>query len=242
MPIVKEKNILLVHIPKTAGISVAHSLGLNFSEHYNAFRALRPPRVYKPTSEGLISKMLKFRSSSHNDYYACHNNDVLIGGVNLFNPKQNLTLSEILGYGFLSLREFRKMSLLVTIRNPYDRFLSLYSYWRFPEGGYSIDYVIENCLYNAASSCFSRTILKTFSPMLSYVQCPYCDIGEFDFIRTELFRDDLLRFGKKFDLKLNEVPGKINVSESSNFSLNERQRKLVGEYYSSDFEYFGYKS
>lgn len=242
MPYHKNHNVLLIHVPKTAGIFVARSLGLDFFDYYQSLRPSQGPAIQQDREQkgsGVFRALKKKFFLEHRNYIGSQN-EALIGPTKLSASLQNLTFNEIIQYGFVSLNEAKEMKKLMLVRHPFERFLSLYSYWRFAEAGFSIDDVID-LLFDCNTILIDRGIYKTFSPMLSYIQNPYIGFEEFYTLRNENLIKDLNAWSREHDVPLDIPKSKINTSESFNCSLSKTQQIKLVKYYSADFHFFNYQ-
>ena len=251
MPYFPDEKILLIHIPKTAGIYVAKALGLDFSLYYDHFRPtlsessrlLRPCASTRARRAAFSPKRLarlafRFLSSPFRPTLLT-GDDRLVGGVTLDLSLQNLTLSDILHFGYLSRDDVLSCHKVVTIRNPEDRFRSLVSYWHFLELGFDIDWVIENCLIRPNNS-LPKELISTFSPMAFYIDNPLFTSTEWLYVRQESLLSDLTKVAAVAGLKMDVPKDKINSSESSTVALTDTQIAQIRSFYAIDYDRFHY--
>jgi hypothetical protein len=238
MPFFRTKNILLVHIPKAAGISISIGLGLDYSLYYKSFSPTSSPIMGSNIKMGL-KQLLKNKLQKYICISGTPDIDFLIGPTSTDRALQNYSVNDYINYGYLGLHELKAATKIACIRHPITRFCSLYSYWKFSDFNYSVDWVIDNCLFNPNNNV-KKEVLITFSPMCSYLQTPWTSIKEFNLIRTESIEEDVAYLRDILGLSINIDFKKNNSSKSNEVRLTPGQKSRIRDYYAADFKIFKY--
>ena len=241
----KQKELYFIHIPKTAGTSIAHVFhdGLNKEIGYGYYR-------YK-------NKHIKSK-------------DILDDNLKI---KEILNISTWhIPFSFLNKKYmnniFNKYTLFAIIRNPFDRIVSEYGFWiRYYNNNKHKDYakdtlkmlkeIYETLEVNPANlNKFIHKILDNkykydldghLIPMYKYTHIKnnhelilICDI-----LRYENLNNDFNRYIDSYNIKLPKdslLKTHINRTDTeiTRKHLDEKSIKLIQEYYKKDFELFGY--
>tara|TARA_B100001093_G_C26853639_1_gene1026296 strand:+ start:1592 stop:2152 length:561 start_codon:yes stop_codon:yes gene_type:complete len=132
------------------------------------------------------------------------------------------------------------------VRNPWDRFLSAYSYLKAGGFGNKLDLNLKQKIESYDS--FEEFILKApfltylhFEPMFKLIQIDGED--RMDFIgRVENYQEDFDIICDKIGVPRKELPH-TNKSKHKHYTeyYNDQTRKLIAQFYSKDVDYFGYK-
>lgn len=254
MPFDPKNGVLFIHVPKTAGIYISKILGVDFSKYYSTYRpGLADSQklfshvdrdddqdghgrvVSLPGKLGKLARLRGRKPATPNG-----SREHLVGGAHFDISLQNLTVSELLRFGYVSREKLLSARKVVSVRHPEDRFRSLVSYWNLPELGYSVDWVIQNCIVDP-NPRIPVEVLATFCPMSFYIHCPLLEFGQWTIIRYEHLQDDLqellIDMGTEISL---QVTPRINPSESGKVLLEARHLDFIREYYSSDYALFEY--
>ncbi|SFH65863.1 sulfotransferase family 2 domain-containing protein [Albimonas pacifica] len=141
------------------------------------------------------------------------------------------------------------------VRNPWDRFLSAYSYLRqrrgttagddaFAEAWLADVPTFEAFLRRMEDARYRRRVLrwKHFRPLAWWVGVPGVTPNAMDFVgRYETLHDDMATVRERFDLPPQPL-SKIRPSEHPPYAeaYDRRGRELVGELYAGDCALFGY--
>ena len=200
----KRHKYVFVHIPKTAGSSIA-------SEKYG----------------GVL-------------YESLGKNDLYRGG-----HKTVSELKEIVGEQWNGYFKF------CFVRNPWDRFVSLYFYFKGDVIGANYDNKINTKLGRKAYNCKTfKQFCKKYTTFESnrhfwpqsnwiYENGKLC----IDFVgRLETINQDFKAICKKLDLPEVQLPHYLKTSHGDYRGYyDESSKRLVGEYYRKDIELFGYR-
>lgn len=254
MPIYPDKGVLFIHVPKTAGIFISKVLGVDFGRYYDRYRPsladsqkmlshfCRAAGQNDASPWSSLSRKLRRLAVITGGAAASpgRSREHLIGSAQIRISLQNMTVSELLRFGYISREQLLSAKKIVSVRHPEDRFRSLVSYWNFLELGLSVDWVIENCVANP-NPMIPVEVLATFSPMSFYVHCPLVGFDQWSVIRYEHLLIDLEKILRDTGTEAN-LPGipRINASESGKVILNDHHLDVIREYYSSDYELFHY--
>lgn len=257
MPFYPERKILFIHIPKTAGIYISKILGVGFEGFYRNYRPTleqsrslflrdennKESRNNPSRSKRLLRTLLRLPLPSGRAHLQAGKSsaDYLIGGATFELAMQNLTVGELLRYGLVSQRDLLASRKIVSVRHPEDRFRSLVSYWNFPDIGLDIDWVIQNCLIRPSAQ-LPVEVKATFAPMSFYISNPLVKADQWEIIRYETLHEDLERLlPGEFSRASCKADDRVNASESAGVVLEGRHLDLLREYYSTDYELFGYR-
>jgi hypothetical protein len=254
MPFEPDKRVLFIHVPKTAGIFISKNLGVYFSRYYERYRPSLhdSQKLFSHVNEATkergsrrwsslprkfwgLAKLAERNTTSPNG-----SREYLVGSAKIHISLQNLTVSELLRFGYVSRDQLLSAKKIVSVRHPEDRFRSLVSYWNILELGFSLDWVIQNCMARP-NPLIPVEVLATFSPMSFYIHCPLVEFRQWRVIRFEHLLNDLqeilVDIGSEVSLP---GPQRINPSESGKVLLESRHIDFIREYYSSDYELFEY--
>jgi hypothetical protein len=254
MPFDPDNRVLFIHVPKTAGIFISKILGVDFSRYYERYRpSLHDSQnLFKHASEAtkesgsrqwpsLPRKLADLaRLAGRNTTTSKGSREHLVGSAQIHISLQNLTVSELLRFGYVSRDQLLSAKKIVSVRHPEDRFRSLVSYWNILELGFSVDWVIQNCMARP-NPLIPVEVLATFSPMSFYIHCPLVEFRQWRVIRFEHLLNDLQEILVEIgsEVSLPEAQ-RINPSESGKVLLESRHIDFIREYYSSDYELFKY--
>ena len=254
MPFDPDNRVLFIHVPKTAGIFISKILGVDFSRYYERYRpSLHDSQeLFKHVSEAKkdsgsrqwpslprkLAGLAKLAGS--NNPTSNGSREHLVGSAQINVSLQNLTVSELLRFGYVSRDQLLSARKIVSVRHPEDRFRSLVSYWNILELGLSVDWVILNCMARP-NPLIPVEVLATFSPMSFYINCPLLEFSHWRVIRYENLLDDLQEILVDIGSDVS-LPGsqRINPSEPGKVLLESRHIDFIREYYSSDYELFEY--
>lgn len=254
MPFHPESGVLFIHVPKTAGIFISKVLGVDFSKYYERYRPSlhESQKLFKQVSEAtkesgsrqlpsLPRKLADLaRLAGRNTTTPEGSREQLVGSAQINISLQNFTVSELLRFGYVSRDQLLSANKVVSVRHPEDRFRSLVSYWNILELGFSVDWVIQNCM-SRPNPLIPVEVLATFSPMSFYIHCPLLEFRDWKVIRYEHLLDDLQEILVDIGSEVS-LPGsqRINASEPGKVLLEGRHIDFIREYYSSDYELFEY--
>ena len=254
MPFDPDNTVLFIHVPKTAGIYISRILGVDFSKYYSTYRPDLADSLKlfshvdgddgqnghrrRGSLPGKLVKLIRLRGRKA--AAPSGSREHLVGGAHFDISLQNLTVSELLRFGYVSREKLLSARKVVSVRHPEDRFRSLISYWNLPELGYSVDWVIQNCIVDP-NPRIPVEVLATFCPMSFYIHCPLLEFRQWTVIRYEHLLDDLqeLLIDMGAEVRL-PVTARINPSESGKVLLEARHLDFIREYYSSDYTLFEY--
>ena len=237
MPYFKESNILYIHIPKTAGIYISDLLGLDVHRSYPNFSPLEPILNNKNRTFFRVVKSFVKQKITRS---LIPNFEYLVGDHTVNLTVQNLTVNELIRFGYLSFDEFCLSKKIVSVRHPLDRFISLCSYWKILESGYSIDWVIQNILHGK-NKVVPSVVRSTFYPMHSFISDPWSSKPDWFILRQEHLDDDLELLFNEFNINAGKKNKPLNVSSGQRAILTDNQIDTICNYYQIDFEYFNYE-
>tara|TARA_A100001011_G_scaffold382778_1_gene453118 strand:- start:4732 stop:5382 length:651 start_codon:yes stop_codon:yes gene_type:complete len=196
MPVYQAINTAFVHIPKTAGSSIANAL-------YNKNKELSG---------------VSYESSKHETILDIQ---LYLGGNTIFMPYYKLSV----------------------IRNPWDRLVSWFSYYKkiLSSGEIEIDPIQQSCIGDFLSMSFGDWV-KNLRPTCNKcnstsVDCPMIPLVPQTRYITDyggfILMDDIIRF-ESLEEGWRECADKIGIQDCKLSHLNKGGRKTYSEYYCND--------
>ena len=223
------KQVIFIHIPKTAGTSI-----------FNAMNHFRRILIHDNTN-----------STQQQSEYTFTEGQL---------QKQNLNihplitfghghLPDIIKFGYITEERFNKSFKFCFVRNPWDRFVSLYSYLlneSYPhiKGRMGADFTdFCNSLDSIEPiSRFNVRGLSQFNPQSDWItgtdgQSLVDFIGRYESLQTDLNR--LMDIIERPQVTLIVANKGIHAEYKTYY--NDKTREIVGAYYKDDIDNFGYK-
>ena len=168
--------------------------------------------------------------------------------VGLLSPKHD-TQQEIIKQAQSYDLDISKYFQFAFIRNPWDRFLSLYFYLKFGSDRWPSDRsnnLIRSLNFNSFCSNFEIGNLVT-SPFVSErhykAQLEFIDLSKIDFIgRFEKIQKDFNFVCDSVEINRHQLPYN-NKTKHKHYTeyYDDETRQIVAEKYAKDIEHFGYK-
>jgi hypothetical protein len=159
---------------------------------------------------------------------------------------QHLTLTEMIKYNFISNNE-NKLFIFTIIRNPYDRFLSIYNLYfskKYTIDSFLsklIDLNLENyhhCGIITGNENFNANNMLTNIENIKYFLLPqyYYIINDFNYEVKLIKYEELESLNKLLEIKLKFKENK----EKKIIILTDFQKDKIYNIYKVDFDHFGY--
>lgn len=229
MPISHKKKIIFIHIPKCAGSSLLENfysknkLGMHNFGCDNVFIKLLYFK-YELTND-IIHKL------SFLDYYNSIDKQHLIA---------HLPLNLYVKKGFITKKQLSKYYSFTIIRNPYNRFLSMYKflYHALNLSPKNFALYVENIFYTKDFR------YQFFQPQYKFI-CDNKDENKIivdKIIRFENLDKEYIKIIEKYKLnQLNHLNKSDNIITFDDFYSDKFIKKIVYKLYKKDFEIFNYK-
>ena len=232
MPISKEKNLIIIHIPRNAGKFIEDRYGM--SDNPNSEKNQDNRSIISTISRVLI------KLDKKSQFFA-KNNARRIFDIGLVG--QHLTLVEMQLYGLIP-RDLYGFRIVTSVRSPYTRALSLYCH-----------VVKQNKWGQSDFEDFCRNWVKDFSFNFNHallskkrLQSDFLiDINgninqNINLIRFENLINELEIFENKNNIRaINYEKKKINNSNFQKPKLSNKAINYINESYSKDFEILSYE-
>lgn len=206
----KDINILYLHVPKTGGMSVQ----TYFSKKYGI--------RFGPIS---LSDVISQRVQTLNNLE--------------MNPcLKHITYSDVMRYKTYFQVETKNLTVLATVRNPYDRAISDLFYWNKINVQTTKEEVYAILIQNINENKYNHGI-----PQYKFVTTEIDSktvelVPGIKILHTETLDFEMRLLGyKDFNIRIN-----CNLYKNVNYNdyLNSDSIALINEYYDKDFEIFGY--
>lgn len=222
----------MLHIPKTAGRSIAHSL----MELEGSFEVDVPLKLKKagvfPTYDFLLSSFEKnIISKSYLKFLSCHYYKV----SNILKDNKG--------------KRFRDFKKLAVVRNPYDRAISSYYYCKKSSSENHVPH-FGACLPKDIGFSEFITLKEDFNyeyqnhygiGQVEYVG--FNNIKDFSILKFEHLEDDFISTFKSFGIDVKGLKQK-NVSSKKEITvdtLSSEDKNLIYSKYKNDFNILGYR-
>lgn len=239
MPVCHERKLLFIHIPKNAGKYIEDRYGLS---DYPGLEGNQKQRSTLGNISRLLCKVDGRQRSSR---------QTLRGMLDLAVVGQHLSLSEILHLGLIG-SEIESYKLVVSVRNPFTRILSLYRHLvpRFERSQLGFQDFAEKwpVSYNRSDIHNIHAFKKCQTHFIRDLDGNICD--RFYILRIENLSADMKKFEEKAgvspvlnDLSPNadrlQLPNKDN-RQYDDLKIDAKVMKSTLNHYRSDFDAFGY--
>lgn len=215
-------NVTFIHIPKNAGSSIEYT-GYKNGYRWGKYYFYNFKIVY------IVDKLVIFFKTNYTS--------ALPFGIPLV-PRFLKPIHHIpINYKKSKKLINNKVSFMV-VRNPYNKILSNYKFF-YKEKKIDINEFVKNNILGLKNNNKTKEYTNYFFiPQHEYL------LHNTEVLKFENLHTDFKEFCKRHNLKDMEL-SKINVSNNKNVAnikgLNAETLKLINEFYSKDFELFGYK-
>lgn len=251
MPFLRD-NLFLVHIPKTAGSSIEIAFNL-YPRYYLEDQYQKSFSIFARASSvlarlsGLCSRLdtrsVYFRKNDESLCQRC------FGLTPLQLTKQHLTLNELFWLGLISPSRAEHASFVSVVRNPLDRFISVWkSHGRYKEFPDINDFVHARLTLSAGH--LTHDELSHVRPMHHYLDCSSLPFSvQVEVVRFEDLKNQWLSFGERYSMNSAQEPaeywpslqrhGKSPEITSVNM-LTDNSLKIIQSFYAEDYCRYGY--
>ena len=225
MPVDFKKNILFIHIPKTGGSSISEYLKIGKGNYL-----FGPETVVVPDEHGQLKKLHRWW-------------------------RQHATVKEIIKYNVLSSQQCEKLFKFAFVRNPYDRAVSNFLYFKGMEkipSDLTFREFLINIKYQIRSQPEEHLDISTLNEFVPYCHIrPQVDyISDLNYVgRYENLLEDFSRLCNKYQLNdglaakfdKSKFPHKKRTNgEHYTKYYNFSNKHLLEEIYYEDLEYLKY--
>lgn len=210
-------NITFIHIPKNAGTSIEH-VGYKNGYVWGKYIFYNYKLFYYFDEFMLYSKL---NYKKHPNI-----NTIFEKTFNYKNGKQHIPC-------YIKKKNNNKISFMV-VRNPYDKIISAFKFLRTNT---NINTFVKKYIYLFKRKELSKRNYIYFIPQHEYL------LDNTEVLKFENLQEDFYKFCKKHNLKKMTIP-RVNISENNKIKItdfNNESIQLINEFYSKDFELFGYK-
>ena len=215
MPYYKPLNLLYIHVPKTGGMSI--------EEYF--YNKCNLTRGEKNISGWYLNREKRIRFPNNRSL-------------------QHIMYEEIIQYQeYFDYKhhEINNITILVSVRNPFERLVSDLFWSNKMQNIQDLDYdLIYDIIYNYLY--VDNDIDNHRVPQYKYLLDENKQLlKNIKIIKTETLQQDMIQLGyNDFDIFINK--NKHNEKETINYMnlLNQKSLDLIYEYYKKDFEIFGY--
>jgi len=218
MPYYEEQNLLYIHVPKTGG----ESINTYFKRKESSKHAKLYGYYYEEINSGKKIKVQNNRTLQHYTY------NELVENRNIFNI-------DIL---------LKNPTIVVSIRNPYDRIVSELC-WSQKININNTSDEIYDIIINYLCIEKDNGVDNHKTPQYNYVLDEFGNmLTNIKMVRTEYLVEDMQMLGyDDFNVHINTNKSITTNSPKINYNtlLNNKSKQIINDYYSKDFEYFGYK-
>ena len=214
MPIFDKHNLLFIHIPKTAGGSVESVLSELSNQKLNSRHII-------------FDRLARFNELRQNQ------SRMLFGIDSKRLVLQHLTPMEMVGLGYLSAQQYKKLNRFTVIRDPVKRAISQYFSHRRHQKYENFQEFIDKFIFGELTS---HNDISHRRPQSDFLWLNGKLDEDIKLIQFEKLDIELKNYLSQFGLTIQTLPHKNPASiKPTDFTISQKSRLKLEDYYFADF-------